>query len=63
MMSTDPPDEEPKKTGEIAQATSESPESVPIEPVAEVVGKTTTHTLKIRVIKQGSPQINISCKT
>jgi hypothetical protein len=53
MMGSDPPKEEPEKTAEPAEAATESTESVQIEPVAEVVGKTTTHTLRIRVTKQG----------
>ena len=49
-MQSDPPNEEPEKIEELAEAASESE---PIEPVAEIVGKTTTHTLRIRVTKQG----------
>ncbi len=53
MMQSDPPDKEPENAEEHFGAASESSDSVQIEPIAEVVGKTTTHTLKIRVIKQG----------
>jgi len=53
MMFADPPGEEPEKAGEPAEIVKDSTESVQIEPVAEVVGKTTTHTLRIHVIKQG----------
>ncbi|MFX1576618.1 MAG: helicase HerA domain-containing protein [Promethearchaeota archaeon] len=53
MMNTDPPDEKSEKTTEQDDLASTSMDSKQIEPVAELVGKTTTHTLKIRVIKQG----------
>ncbi len=50
-MFSDPPQKEPDTFEN--EEESESPETVQIEPVAEIVGKTTTHTLRIRVLKQG----------
>ncbi|MFW9830918.1 MAG: helicase HerA domain-containing protein [Candidatus Thorarchaeota archaeon] len=49
-MPSDPPNENPEKMEELLTNHAETSK---IEPVAEIVGKTTTHTVKIQVIKIG----------
>ena len=49
-MSSNPPDEPPTK----AENSQDSPaKAEKVDPVAEIIGKTTTHTLRIQVTKLG----------
>ncbi len=51
MMPSEPPDDKPETSD--AQTVSQV-DSGNDDPVAEIVGKTTTHTLKIQVTKPGA---------
>ncbi len=48
------PSEPPDERSEEIEPPSETPEMDKVEPVAEIIGKTTTHTLKIQVTKSGA---------